>query len=373
MRTPTVTSGILCAVRTTESPRGWRRPPGTAPDTPWEHIRGPASSRLLVQVGAEHGVEPARSLAGSGLSSADLADPSATVTAGQEILIAANLRRELGDLSGIGLQVGRRFTIGDLGIWAYALMSSPTYGEAVRVGLRFSQLTPAFVAPELDDGTAEVLVVLHDEHLPLEVRDLFVERDLAAIARLMKALGIVLDATVLETRFADQRAQALAELFEAVDVRAARPAHRLRIPMALISRPMPMADPGTREICERECERLLQARSRRTALSAIVRARLVRTPQAMPSLAALAAELHTSQRSLRRHLEDEGTSYRALREEVAKTLATELLSTVGLSVSEVATRLGYSDASSFTHAFTRWTGAAPSTVRETRVGRASDA
>jgi AraC-like DNA-binding protein len=37
-------------------------------------------------------------------------------------------------------------------------------------------------------------------------------------------------------------------------------------------------------------------------------------------------------------------------------LAVELPSVVGLSVNEVACRLGYSDTTAFSHAFRRWTG-----------------
>jgi AraC-like DNA-binding protein len=49
------------------------------------------------------------------------------------------------------------------------------------------------------------------------------------------------------------------------------------------------------------------------------------------------------------------------------TLAIELLSHAGLTVEEVAVRLGYADTASFTHAFTRWRGNPPSQYRRTRV------
>ena len=353
---------IICDVSRTDLPRSQANP--DALDASWEHVRGPATSRLLVEVGEERGIDAARLLAGSGLSADALRAPTTVVTAGQELLVATNLCRELDDVSGLGLELGRRLALGDLGIWAFALISSASYGEALRVGLRYSQLTAAFVAPELDDRSAEMLVTLHDEHLPVEVRELLAERDLAATGRLLQAVGIELDGAVLETRLSGERARVLDELFVGVDVRGGRASHQLRVPVELVARPMPLADAKTWQICVRECELLLETRRRRTAVSAIVRARLVRTPAAMPSLSDLARELHTSPRSLRRRLEEEGTSYRALREEVATTLAVELLTTVSLTVAEVASRLGYSDATSFAHAFTRWTGVPPSAYRK---------
>lgn len=74
----------------------------------------------------------------------------------------------------------------------------------------------------------------------------------------------------------------------------------------------------------------------------------------------VAAALHLDPRTLHRRLAAEDTSFRALRNEVNETLATELLTIVGLSVEQVARRLGYADATSFHHAYKRWTGHAPS-------------
>ena len=83
----------------------------------------------------------------------------------------------------------------------------------------------------------------------------------------------------------------------------------------------------------------------------------------MPDLDQAAETLHLHPRTLRRHLKSEGTSWRALTNEVRSTLAAELLSHVGLSVEELADRLGYSETAAFTRAFIRWFGVPPSTYR----------
>lgn len=65
------------------------------------------------------------------------------------------------------------------------------------------------------------------------------------------------------------------------------------------------------------------------------------------------------QRTLHCRLAREGSSRRALLDEVRETLAKELLRN-GLSVKEVSDRLGYSEPAAFTHAYTRWHGVPPS-------------
>ena len=64
-------------------------------------------------------------------------------------------------------------------------------------------------------------------------------------------------------------------------------------------------------------------------------------------------------RTLRRRLATEGTSYREVNDQISESLAQELLVRGGLSPKDVADRLGFSDVTSFTRAFRRWTGETP--------------
>ena len=77
----------------------------------------------------------------------------------------------------------------------------------------------------------------------------------------------------------------------------------------------------------------------------------------------MAEELGMYPRALRRKFEAEGTSYRDLLAEVRMRLAVEYLRKTEMTNEEIASRLGYSDAANFRHAFTRWTGKSPSDFR----------
>jgi AraC-like DNA-binding protein len=82
----------------------------------------------------------------------------------------------------------------------------------------------------------------------------------------------------------------------------------------------------------------------------------------MPSAEQIADELGVDVRTLRRHLVAEGTSFQELRDEVR-----EQLGDLGLSVTEVARRLGYAETSAFSHAFKRWRGVSPRTFQQQRA------
>lgn len=85
---------------------------------------------------------------------------------------------------------------------------------------------------------------------------------------------------------------------------------------------------------------------------------LARLEAGEPSLEDLAKQFDLSERSLRRYLSDENTSFRECLQRVRQQLACRLLEQ-GLSISEVALRAGFSDSSNFSRAFQRWTGQKP--------------
>jgi AraC-like DNA-binding protein len=108
------------------------------------------------------------------------------------------------------------------------------------------------------------------------------------------------------------------------------------------------------------------ARFDKQNIRARVEAALIeRLPHGEPSQDEIAAALHVSTRSLQRRLAEAGTSYRDLLDDTRRALAVSYLRDKSYSVSEVTYLLGFSDTSSFSRAFRRWTGESPSEFRPT--------
>ena len=85
--------------------------------------------------------------------------------------------------------------------------------------------------------------------------------------------------------------------------------------------------------------------------------------QEMPSFEALTGLLNMSARTLRRRLEKEGTSYQRIKDNARRDAAISMLSRDGLTVSEVAEYVGFSDPSAFHRSFKKWTGQSPGSYR----------
>ena len=86
-------------------------------------------------------------------------------------------------------------------------------------------------------------------------------------------------------------------------------------------------------------------------------------PGGQVTLAKTAKAAGFSARTLQRRLAEQGLNYSHLLDEMRFIKARELIQQHE-KIAEVATRLGYADAGSFTRAFERWTGMAPMQYRK---------
>lgn len=83
-----------------------------------------------------------------------------------------------------------------------------------------------------------------------------------------------------------------------------------------------------------------------------------------PKMDRIARGLGLSARSFHRRLSEQGMSFQALTEETRRELAEGLLRDERYSLAEIAFLTGFSEQSSFTRAFKRWTGQTPASYRK---------
>lgn len=83
----------------------------------------------------------------------------------------------------------------------------------------------------------------------------------------------------------------------------------------------------------------------------------------LPALGEVAARLAVSPATLRRRLQQEGTSFQQLKDHVRRDAAIAGLAESGEPIAELAARLGFSEDTAFHRAFRRWTGTTPGAYR----------
>ncbi|MFA5939722.1 MAG: AraC family transcriptional regulator [Sinimarinibacterium sp.] len=323
------------------------------------------SAKVLVQFAAARGVAPEDSLRASGITPEMLEQPKTEISADQELAVVRNIVRRIGDQPGLGLDAGLRYHLSTYGIWGFALLTSPNYRSAAEIALRYLDLTYAFVHFRIEARGRDLTLILDDSAIPEDVRQFLLERDLAAWSNAVRELGVL---PVAAAQFRFERPAYGARFTElcGIEPRFGAAENSILHRAADVDAPLPQSDSTVARLCLEQCRQLLDARQVRSGLSAKVRDMLLRGSSEMPDIKAVSTSLHVAPRSLRRHLEQEGTSFRELLDEVRLTLAEEMLDTGRIKLSEIALRLGYAEPASFTHAFKRWKGVSPAAYREAR-------
>ncbi|GEM30308.1 transcriptional regulator [Nocardia neocaledoniensis NBRC 108232] len=336
----------------------------------WDQPRPPVSLLLMTQIAVDHGASAEQCLAGTGLTPQQLLDPAVEVTPRHDLAVARNLL-DLVPTGQPGLEMGSRFQLSEQGIYGFALLSSSTLRQAIDIGVTFVEL--AFAMGSVHSRTSDngdLLLVLEASDIPPSMRRFYIERDAASIRTIARGLSPKLD-VIKRVQFAfpppDEGVTHYAETFGDTPTFDA-PESVLVIDGAQLDQPLPGANPHTAAHAIEQCRRLLESRRARTGVAGQVRNRLLAEIANPPALDAVADTLHMSGRTLRKRLAAERTSYRQLLDEVREHLAEELLVSARLPVEQIAHRLGYLEATSFSQAFRRWKGVGP---REFRAGSTS--
>lgn len=302
----------------------------------WDFPRHTAGIAVLVDHAVVTGVPARTALAGTGLSVRDLGEADREVTAEQELRVVRNLLRHGGPAARSGIVLGRRYRIESFGIYGYALVSSRTLLDAMNFALGFLDLTFTFSIPHARIEGDRVVIEAYDDLLPADVRAFLVERDLAAVEAVLRELFL----------------GALPTVFDGA-------AESVGFPASYLETELPHASPAGRALAEELCADLAGRRRDTSGLEQQVRILLAQRIAFDPSAAGVASALALGERTLRRQLAAQGTSFQRLLDEVRISLAAQLLATGSLGVAEVGQRLGYAESASFIHAYKRWHGSPP--------------
>lgn len=300
----------------------------------WGFPRSATGTALMVGHAEATGMTARAALAGTGLSARDLADGS-EVTAEQEMRVARNLLRG-GPSTRSAVVLGRRYRIATFGIAGYALLTSRTLLDAMNFALRFLDLTYTFSIPTPRIEGDDLVIEADAAALPADVREFLALRDLAAVEAVLRELF-------------------LGDLPTVFDAASAT----VRLPASYLGAELPQASPAALALAEELCADLASRRRDASPLAQQVRILLAQRVAFDPSAAGVARALALGERTLRRRLALDGTSFQRLLDEVRIALAARLLATGTLSVAEVSRRLGYAEPAAFVHAHRRWHGTTP--------------
>ena len=327
----------------------------------------PQRMSAIVATLAEEGISAAQALSGSDLDEKALTDPATRVSYAQVIQVFRNAL-ELARDPMIALKAGARMHVTAYGIWGYALLSSRTCADMLDLAVHYrgviGPLAEMSHDPLSNPPTCGFRVLLTpDSRDPLYRFAL--EFTYAAHLTLFRDIfGEALHFSAVRFAYpAPAHADAYPGFFGCPALFDQR-SNELQFDAECMNLLPSTYDPITHAMAREMCQQILLRLDQSGGTAARVRQTLLEhMPWRFPSVETMARRLDMDPRTLRRRLEAQGTSYRRVLAEVRYALAVEYLQKTAMTTEEIGSRLGYSDAANFRHAFVRWAGRNPQEYR----------
>ncbi len=263
------------------------------------------------------------------------------------------------------LKIGAAFELRHLGLAGYVLLSCATLGEVGGQIGRYYRLMGDMGGSRVhvDGEWAEDVFEWPEAGAPPAVLE-----QLWAAATVTLGRWLTARPDLRWSAHFQMRRPAHVQLYERIfggDLHFDQSQTRLVFPAWVLDLPIAMADPELRE--RAEAMALQEIRTQEREPEILRRTRLLIGQQlaaGRASLEAVAPMLGLSSRTLHRRLGECGRSFRELLDEVRRSRSERFLRHPSLPLAEIAFMLGYTEQSSFQHAFRRWTGMTPGEYRQ---------
>ena len=239
------------------------------------------------------------------LSEAWLKDENALITPAHYLTIVNHALDESGDPA-LALHLGQKHNLGELGIWGYAIISSPTLGDANQVAIQYWELSGSLVTlsykKENNYSTWRIFPAFPMDSLRSWI---FAVEEL--LSTFFSGSGFLSkeDFRIAEIHLsypAPGHGDLYRKLFNC-PVYFDRDADMFRTSFDFEKIPSSMGNPVLADICKQQCRQLMKKFKVSDELISAIRNLLITSLGQFPSLPVIAGQMAMSPRTLRRRKE----------------------------------------------------------------------
>ncbi|ASP40029.1 AraC family transcriptional regulator [Bacterioplanes sanyensis] len=324
--------------------------------------------RQYLRAAQDYHIDPADALAATGLPSGILDNSVARIT-GREFqrLIRYLVERTQDPL--FGLNSARYVQPGSYSLVGYMAMNARSAREALH-------LTPEYEAIVGDMGITRI--EKYGPHIAMRwicqyddsvVRPHMIDNVLGSWLTFARWLADLPDGKPERVQFesaAPSAAQVVhyQQVFQA-PLEFGAPRNALIIQESVLDTPLRQPDPELLRTLEQQAAAVMADIRQRHPIVMQTRS-LLRSlmSDGLPRREKVAAQLGINERTLQRRLQEAGTGYQQLLDDLRREAATDWLRNTRMPISDMACQLGFSDARSFHRRFKAWTGMTPGEYRQ---------
>lgn len=303
-------------------------------------------------------------LSAIGLSSIAVANADERLPHSQFVDLWREIARRSRDPA-IGVRLAELTQLETFNVTGYAMSHSPTLDSALRRLIRYSRLLYEGMAFGLlvEPGVATLSYQVVNAALPLPAVSIgWSLANIVLWAR--RSLGCDLPLLQVTFQHPPLTDSSVYQQFFRTELIFEADTNALMFHPTWLDQPLLNADSGLCDLLERYAESLLlklpQSENFITQLQHLI-AEDLRGRE--PKLDAISAHMGYAPRTLQRKLQQSGTSFQKVLDDIRRALAFQYLKETSLTTSEIAFLLGFSENSAFHRAFRRWTTMTPGEYR----------
>ena len=326
---------------------------------------------VLGQLLRAHTAECERLLANAGVNARALEDPDGTLTIA-ELEALVDVASRMTGRTDLGFEVGRLVRLNSHGPLGYALLSSRTVDQVLRLCVRYYHLiVPIFkMRYERNAKSAEITfapcAVMHQRTLQF-----FLEA-LAMSFHVQAQMILGADNEGYDIYLSMESPPHLHRYLGSAPARFHFGERRVvgvtvKIALSLVDKPLPMADESVVRRMQAQCDTLGAKATQINEWGEFIAMMLRASENLQITLEDVARSLNVTPRTINRYLRKESSSFRDISQRVRFERACDLLDAGELNVSQIASRLGFSDVANFSRGFRRYKGVSPTGYLDSRA------
>jgi AraC-like DNA-binding protein len=325
---------------------------------------------MVVESLRDEGVSAKEALAGIHISEAQLGSPAVRVSANQVIESYRNAIR-LSRNPHFAYRTGLRFHVSTYGMYGFAILSSTDFRRTMAFAVEYHQLAAPLVDVRFIEQDKDAVWMMAPFPYPQVDAPLY-----KFIVELQAGVHVSLHRDIMgqsfcpsDLHFAFGRPRGAKKDVEVFGcpVLYGQPENKLVFDVKWLNGTPNLGNEVTFSEVFQLCDKLLKELKLSSGLTGKVREIFLACMGQPTSCDLIAGRLKMSSRTLRRKLEQEGTSFRELIDELRAHAAIKYVRDTDLTIEDIAYALGFSDAAAFRHAFRRWTKSAPNEYRRARI------
>ncbi len=314
----------------------------------------------------EAGCDVAPIMAKHGLPMSSL-DANARIDRSKELAVISDIFA-LSPQPELGLSVGHHMGLAGYGPLSMLVLSCRSTYEACQVGIKYQSLSYLFGDIRLELGARYSALVIEPMPVPDAISDYLLLRDMSGTLRFISDIHKMNDQVIklseVSLTLPTPENKRVYEMAFNCPVKFGQTQNSLVIESHFLKTEFSKGNQIAFEMYREQCDKMLMdASSVDERLSNSLYRYLDMFNYQMPNASEAAQTFGMSERTLRRQLKTEETSYQKVLDQVRYEKAKSWLSNSTRPIEDISSKLGYQEAAAFNHAFKRWSGITPSSYR----------